>query len=403
MPNESDAFEDDFEIRFDAGRREPEDRDEREGMYAEGRRTDRTYASKSFGLLGAPGVPARFVEKVFDPEDDTQLEPYGEGEVWLVRESPKGRVQLKLLVAREQGHVSKIWLQRVTYPKGVARAENVLSLSGSDAERLIELIRNLEYIPVEGEESVRVDDALVRQVFTNPGYVAQLYERDPEFFARLISGDAGARDVVALQRRRADVERFKRLLDDEDFFDEQVPLTPHKRAEDVRRPSSVRTVTGAGWTSPKCVRAIDPQQPLVPIGCRRDARTVVPAGHGPRLSGLCGRVHRPGRPSRRAAHPPGASGNAFGTVRQRLTRHLLDIAAEHQVGIHLAVPLTGQALADAVGTAREVVARAPRDLRDAGIVRNEQRTIVIVRPDQLEDVAHSGRVTSATRASSFRH
>src|SRR4051794_22766196 len=87
---------DDFEIHFaDPAQRAPADREEREGRYAEGRLTDRTYGSKSFPLRGVPGVPAKFVSKVFDPESDTEVEPFGEGEVWLVRESPKGRVQLK--------------------------------------------------------------------------------------------------------------------------------------------------------------------------------------------------------------------------------------------------------------------------------------------------------------------
>jgi hypothetical protein len=227
-------FDDDFEINLaGTGRQEPEDREEREGRYADGRFTNRTYASKSFPLAGLPGVPARFVTKVFEPEDETEVEPFGEGEVWLVRESPKGRVQLKLLVAREQGQVIRLWIQRITYPKGIARAVNSLSLRGADAERLIELIKNLEYIPVSGDDSVRVDDALVRELFASPGSLTQLYERDPELFRNLITDDAAARDVVALQRRRAEVDRFKRLLDDDPYFDAEVELTPRKRKEDV--------------------------------------------------------------------------------------------------------------------------------------------------------------------------
>ena len=230
----TNGYDDDFGVEFTTtSPREAGGREEREGGYAEGRLTDRTYASRSFPLAGAPGVPARFVTKVFDPESDTEVEPFGDGEVWLVRESPKGRVQLKLLVAREQGHVSHLWVQRITYPKGVARAENSLSLGRADAGRLIELVRNLDYIPVTGAESVRVDDALVRELFASPESLTQLYERNPELFRRLISDDAAARDVVAFQRRRAEVNRFRRLLDDDEFFDAQVQLLPLKRREDV--------------------------------------------------------------------------------------------------------------------------------------------------------------------------
>jgi CRP/FNR family transcriptional regulator len=97
------------------------------------------------------------------------------------------------------------------------------------------------------------------------------------------------------------------------------------------------------------------------------------------------------------------SGNAFGTVRQRLARHLLDIAAQHQTGADLVVRLSGQALADAVGTAREVVSRTLHEMREAGIVRRDADGIVILRPDLLEDVAETGRVTSVTAASARGH
>jgi len=97
------------------------------------------------------------------------------------------------------------------------------------------------------------------------------------------------------------------------------------------------------------------------------------------------------------------SGSAFGTVRQRLARHLLDIAAQHQTGPKLVVRLSGQALADAVGTAREVVARTLRELRAAGIVQRGADGIVILRPDLLEDVAEIGLVTSVTDTDAIRH
>jgi CRP/FNR family transcriptional regulator len=90
------------------------------------------------------------------------------------------------------------------------------------------------------------------------------------------------------------------------------------------------------------------------------------------------------------------SGNVFGTVRQRLAKHLLDIAAEHQAGSRLVVPIGGQALADAIGTAREVVSRALRDLRAAGIVASADDGILVLHADRLEDVAQTGRVTSVT-------
>jgi CRP/FNR family transcriptional regulator, cyclic AMP receptor protein len=74
-------------------------------------------------------------------------------------------------------------------------------------------------------------------------------------------------------------------------------------------------------------------------------------------------------------------GSAFATVRQRVARHLLDLAS--QGAPELVVPVSQQQLAEAVGTVREVIVRVLRELRTAGVVRTERNRIVIVDPARL--------------------
>ena len=79
----------------------------------------------------------------------------------------------------------------------------------------------------------------------------------------------------------------------------------------------------------------------------------------------------------------------FTSVRQRVARQLLDLASADQHGREpngeLVVLITQQDLADASGTVREVVVRALRQLRDAGVVRTERDRIVVLDPVQLAD------------------
>ena len=85
------------------------------------------------------------------------------------------------------------------------------------------------------------------------------------------------------------------------------------------------------------------------------------------------------------------SGSAFATVRQRVARHLLDLASErlpqpaseHRSGSELVVRVSQRELAEAVGTAREVVVRVLRDLRQDGVVRTGRDQIVIADPARL--------------------
>jgi len=83
------------------------------------------------------------------------------------------------------------------------------------------------------------------------------------------------------------------------------------------------------------------------------------------------------------------AGNAFGSLQQRVARHLLDLAASSQKGRGLEVKVTQQELADAVGSVRPVVARIIRDLRKAGIISSTSDGILILKPDELDAITWS--------------
>ena len=73
--------------------------------------------------------------------------------------------------------------------------------------------------------------------------------------------------------------------------------------------------------------------------------------------------------------------SAFTSVRQRVARHLLDLAAQEARvtrGMQpvLSVPVSQRQLAESVGTVREVVVRVLRDLRESGVIRTH--------PDHIE-------------------
>jgi CRP/FNR family cyclic AMP-dependent transcriptional regulator len=74
--------------------------------------------------------------------------------------------------------------------------------------------------------------------------------------------------------------------------------------------------------------------------------------------------------------------NAFGSVRQSVAAHLLDLASTqlHPRG-RLVAHASQQELADATGSVREVVARVLRDFRVAGIVATSSDSVLI--PDAV--------------------
>lgn len=76
--------------------------------------------------------------------------------------------------------------------------------------------------------------------------------------------------------------------------------------------------------------------------------------------------------------------NAFGSVKQRVAAHLLDLASTQQrPGDRLTARVSQQELADAVGSVREVIARVLRDLRVAGIVATSTDRVLVLDPARL--------------------
>jgi CRP/FNR family transcriptional regulator len=78
-------------------------------------------------------------------------------------------------------------------------------------------------------------------------------------------------------------------------------------------------------------------------------------------------------------------GSTFSGLRQKVARHLLDIAQPARGAGPLVAHISQAALADAVGTSREVVVRVLRDLRVAGLVETGRDGVVLLAPERLHE------------------
>lgn len=192
-----------------------------EVTFAEGRLTTRTYASRSFtAAFGQDqGHPSRYIYRVVDEvvtEGDDEWDWTSE----VVFTTPGGRKQIQFQVAREAGAVRKVRIQKVPTTGDLTKLEPVLELDRDQATRLIDMLKALDSIPIEGESTVHVDDQLLRDVFADPDAMGQVYATDPERFRALIESDANANDVIALQHRREVAATMRAWLEDDDAFAE---------------------------------------------------------------------------------------------------------------------------------------------------------------------------------------
>lgn len=192
-----------------------------EVVWARGRLPDRVYAYRSFiaKFAADAGHPSRYVYKVFDENADSEPEDEWEWTEQVVDTTHGGRKQIQLQVARHAGAVRQIRIQRVPTDPDATELETMLTLNREQSTRLIDLIKALDSIPADGDTSIRVDDQLLRDIFSDPDALGRAYAQDPESFKELIRSDATARDVIALQRRRDVVNTMRAWLTDDVEFD----------------------------------------------------------------------------------------------------------------------------------------------------------------------------------------
>jgi CRP-like cAMP-binding protein len=76
-----------------------------------------------------------------------------------------------------------------------------------------------------------------------------------------------------------------------------------------------------------------------------------------------------------------ACDNVFLNVRQRVARHLLDLAVREPDG--LVVYASHQDIADAIGSVREVVSRVIREMRAEALITRSEGRMVLTRPGDL--------------------
>jgi CRP/FNR family transcriptional regulator, cyclic AMP receptor protein len=77
----------------------------------------------------------------------------------------------------------------------------------------------------------------------------------------------------------------------------------------------------------------------------------------------------------------------FGSLRQRVARHLLDLAECGAHGSRLLAPVTQQGLADAVGSVRPAVARIVAQLRSEGLIETTPGGVLVLDGGRLFEEA----------------
>lgn len=193
--------------------------------YFLGRLEHRTYLSRSFENYAGRdrGKPSRYVCKVFE-NTNTPEQGLTRQETVEVTDFPSsmeyGRRQLKVQVVREPGVVREIRIQARKKDPNDPKLDDLVILNREGSNKLIDLIRNLDSIPVTGNTTSRVDDDVLTRILSDQSELQRLYEQNPGAIQALVETETSAAEIKELKNRRDVVDTMQSWLDDDEAFAE---------------------------------------------------------------------------------------------------------------------------------------------------------------------------------------
>lgn len=196
-----------------------------EVVFFDGRLEHRTYLSRSFKNFAGRdrGEPSRFVCKVFEKTNTPEQNITGQ-ETVEVTDFPANmeykRRQLKVQVVREPGVVREIRIQARRKDLNDTKLDDLVILNREGSNKLIDLIRNLDSIPVSGDTTSRVDDDVLTRILGDQGELQRLYEHNPGAIQALVETETSAAEIKELKNRRDVVDTMQSWLDDDEAFAE---------------------------------------------------------------------------------------------------------------------------------------------------------------------------------------
>ena len=195
----------------------------------------RTYVSKRFpDITGAEkaGRPMRIAHKVFDSDKSVAL--VKEGRQIVVHTSPGQRQQIKAIFYEDDRQISRLSIQKFNARSGFPAepAEVNFTFGPEEVAKLLNFLRNIEKIPLVDENRFILADNELDKLILSLDQARNLLKNNQSVFSELLQSEITASDLLALTFRKKQLERFKKLLFDPEYFrEEEVHL--NKKGEAV--------------------------------------------------------------------------------------------------------------------------------------------------------------------------
>ncbi len=180
---------------------------------------NKTYVSRRLEApVGDASRPFRIASKVIDSRESREF-AQERGQL-VVRRGYGGRTEVKVKFYEDDRSIFGITLQRFSSATGPS-SKMSFSFRGDEIRRLIEFLLNVQRVALPDTERLNITDQQFRKILLTPNQLTDLIRDHQEKILAWARSDATASDIVALGYRRKQLENFKKLLFEPDYFESQ--------------------------------------------------------------------------------------------------------------------------------------------------------------------------------------
>ncbi|MET4082689.1 hypothetical protein ABIB40_002649 [Pedobacter sp. UYP30] len=193
--------------------------------YFKNKRTDKVYLSKALDAkflfknendeIEEIIRSFRIVSKIIENNEDHQF--IKEGKQVSLRITAGGRQEIKAKFYEDTRGITTLTIQKFTTDTG-APHNTYFTFQGDEILTLFNFIRNIGLLPITKKSSEKFEDSFLEEIILTKEQAVELISKNPELVKEIIRNNITTDDIQNLAYRKQQLEKFKKLLEDENYF-----------------------------------------------------------------------------------------------------------------------------------------------------------------------------------------
>lgn len=176
----------------------------------------KTYISPRLDAFGNPEKKVRIASKVIE-SPNTYAFAKVKGEL-VLRQAENAKTNIVAKFLEDDRGVFVLSIQG--YTVATEKPHNAsFSFIGEEIGKLIEFIRNIQSVNFTNGSSVNISDEELNRIILSDRQAKNLLHENQELFAEVLRSEVTTEDVVAVGYRKKQLDVYRQLLDDNDYFE----------------------------------------------------------------------------------------------------------------------------------------------------------------------------------------